>query len=63
MTLGLWNYLMAIALVAVLVFATIASVYVSRLVRRPTLPGSDDVGGIPAVLRKVRKREELSDDR
>jgi hypothetical protein len=48
--------------VTLVVFATLASVYVSRLVRRPTLPLSEEVGGIATVLRKLRKREPMSDD-
>jgi hypothetical protein len=61
-TTSFWEILATGALVAVFVFATLASIYVARLVRRPTLPGSDDVGGIPTVLRKLRKREPMSDD-
>jgi hypothetical protein len=57
-----WAILTIIALAAVLVFATLASVFAWRLVRRPTLPISEDVGGIPTVLRKLRKREPMSDD-
>jgi hypothetical protein len=60
--MSLWAVLMFIALACVLVFATLAAVYVSRLVRRPTLPLSDDPQGIPSVLRKVRKREPLTED-
>ena len=45
-----------------MIFTAIASVFVARLVRRPTLPISDEVAGIPKVLRKLRKREPMSDD-
>jgi hypothetical protein len=62
MNLSLWALLMVIAFVFVIVFATIAAVFVMRLVRRPTLPMSDEVGGIPGILRKVRKREPMSDE-
>jgi hypothetical protein len=62
MILGLWAVLTIAAFAAVVLFATIASVYVMRLVRRPTLPISEQVGGTAAVLRKARKREPLSDD-
>ena len=62
MILGLWAVLTIVAFAAVVLFATIASVFVMRLVRRPTMPISEQVGGIPAVLRKVRKREPLSED-
>jgi Kef-type K+ transport system membrane component KefB len=61
MTMNLWAVLTVVAFAAVVVFATIASVFVMRLVRRPTLPMRDEVGGIPSVLRKVRKREPMSD--
>jgi hypothetical protein len=62
MTLSVWALLTIIAFVFVIVFATIAAVFVARLVRRPTLPMSDEVGGIPRVLRKLRKREPMSDE-
>ena len=62
MNLSLWAHLTVAALAAVLLFATIASVFVWRLVRRPTLPLSEQVGGIPTVLRKLRKREPMSDE-
>jgi len=62
MTLSLWAVLTIIAFVFVVVFATIAAVFVSRLVRRPTLPMTEEVGGIPRVLRKLRKREPMSDE-
>ena len=54
--------LTVVSFVAIVVFATLAAVFVARLVRRPTLPMSDEVGGIPRVLRKVRKREPMSDE-
>jgi hypothetical protein len=59
---SLWAILMFIALACVLVFTALAGVYVSRLVRRPTLPLSDAPQGIPTVLRKVKKREPLTDE-
>jgi hypothetical protein len=55
-----WALLSVIALAAIVVFATIGAVFTSRLVRRPTLPLSDEVGGIPTVLRKLRKREPMT---
>ncbi|WP_101948980.1 hypothetical protein [Mycobacterium sp. 3519A] len=61
MTLGLWAVLTMVSLAAVVFFAAIASVFVMRLVRRPTLPISEQVGGVPAVLRKVRKGEPLTE--
>jgi hypothetical protein len=62
MNLSMWTILTIVAFVAVIVFATIAAVFVARLVRRPTLPISEQLGGIPTVLRKLRKREPMSDD-
>jgi hypothetical protein len=62
MNLSLWAYLTAIAFVAIMVFATLAAVFVSRLVRRPRLPMSDELAGIPTVLRKLSKREPMSDE-
>jgi hypothetical protein len=62
MTLSMWALLTVIAFGFVMVFATIAAVFVARLVRRPTLPMTEEVGGIPRVLRKLRKREPMSDE-
>ena len=62
MTLSLWALLTVVSFVFIIVFTTIASVFVARLVRRPTLPMSDELGGIPRILRKVRKREPMSDE-
>jgi hypothetical protein len=60
--LSLWALLSIIFFVAILVFASLAGVFIVRLVRRPTLPLSEQVGGIPAVLRKLKKREPMSAD-
>jgi hypothetical protein len=60
--MSIWAVPAIVAFVFVVVFATIGGVYVSRLVRRPTLPLSDEIQGIPAVLRKVKKREPMTDD-
>ena len=62
MNLSLWALLMVIALFFVIVFTAIAAVFVMRQVRRPTLPMTEEVGGIPRVLRKLRKREPMSDE-
>ncbi|WP_099024628.1 hypothetical protein [Mycolicibacterium palauense] len=59
--MSIWAVLTIVALILVAVFATLASVFVAKLVRRPTLPGSDAVDAIPAILQKLRKREPLSD--
>jgi hypothetical protein len=62
MNLGLFGFLTTIALVAVLVFATLAFVFVRRLLIRAPVPVSEEVGSIFLVLRKLRKREPMSDD-
>jgi len=59
---SVWALPTVIALVFVVIFAGIAAVYVARLGRRPTLPISDEIGGIPRVLRKLQKREPMSDE-
>ncbi len=59
---SVWALPMVIAFVCVLIFAGLAAVNVARLGRRPTLPLSDEIGGIPRVLRKLQKREPMSDD-
>jgi Kef-type K+ transport system membrane component KefB len=62
MNLSLWAYLTIIAFVAVVVFATIASVFVGRLLIRAPVPMSEEVGSLFRVLGKLRKREPMSDD-
>jgi Kef-type K+ transport system membrane component KefB len=62
MNLSLWAYLTIIALVAVVVFATIATVFVGRLLIRAPVPTSEEVGSLFRVLQKLRKREPMSDD-
>jgi hypothetical protein len=58
----LWALLAIVFFVAVVVFASLGGLFVARLVRRPTMPLSDQVQGIPTVLRKVKKREPMSED-
>ena len=60
--MSLWALLTIISLVAVILFTGLAAVFVSRLVRRPVLPMSDDLQGVPMVLRKLRKREPMSEE-
>ncbi|TGD84961.1 hypothetical protein BayCH28_23920 [Mycolicibacterium sp. CH28] len=60
--MSVWAVLAIIAFAFVLMFAAIAAVFVSRLVRRPSLALSDELNAIPGVLRKVRKNEPLTDD-
>jgi hypothetical protein len=57
-----WALLSVIAFAAIVVFATLGAMFVARLVRRPALPMSDEVDAIPRVLRKLRKREPMSDE-
>ena len=59
---SVWTLPMVIAFVCVVIFAGLAAVNVARLGRRPALPLSDEIGGIPRVLRKLQKREPMSDD-
>jgi hypothetical protein len=59
---SVWTLPTAIAFVFVVIFAGIAAVNVARLGRRPTLPLSDEIGGIPRVLRKLQKREPMTDE-
>jgi hypothetical protein len=58
----LWGLLAALVLVVAFVFAFLASTYVRRLERRPTLPVSEEIGSAKAVTRKVRKGEPMSMD-
>ena len=62
MNLSLWAYLTIIALVAVAVFATLASVFVNRLLNQTLVPLSEELGGSTTVLHKLQKREPMSDD-
>lgn len=57
-----WAMLSVIAFGAIMVFAALGTIMVIRLVRRPALPLSSEVGGIPTVLRKLRKREPMTDE-
>ncbi|MEY8015503.1 hypothetical protein [Mycobacterium servetii] len=60
MNVGLWTGLTLISLTLVLVFASVATVFVKRLGARATLPISEEIGSAKAVLDKVRKREPMS---
>uniref|UniRef100_A0A5Q5BT81 Uncharacterized protein n=2 Tax=unclassified Mycobacterium TaxID=2642494 RepID=A0A5Q5BT81_MYCSS len=57
-----WAALTIISLAAVVVFAAFGAVFVIRRVRRPALPLSDEIGGISAVLRKLRKGEPMTEE-
>jgi hypothetical protein len=49
-----------IALGVTLLLLSIASLYVRRLERQPTLPFSEEIGAAPRVIRKLRKREPMT---
>ena len=57
-----WALLAIVFFVAVVVFASLGGLYVARLVRRPTMRLSDEIQGIPEELRKVKKREPMSEE-
>jgi hypothetical protein len=62
MSTGLFGLLAIVSLVAVVLFASVAVVFVKRLLDRPAVAMGEEVGQASMVLRKVRKREPLSDD-
>ncbi len=62
MDTALFGYLTVLAFVLALMFAAVATVYVKRLGDRRPTPMSDEIGGAKAVIRKVRKRELMSED-
>ncbi|MCV7196341.1 hypothetical protein [Mycobacterium angelicum] len=62
MDVGLWGYLTMVTLALTLIFATVASVFVKRLVGRGPTPISEELGSAKTVMAKVRKREPMTDD-
>jgi Kef-type K+ transport system membrane component KefB len=58
----MWGLLTIIAFCLVLVLATIASFYVQRLRNRVPLPISEEIGSAFAVVKKLRKRQPLSEE-
>jgi hypothetical protein len=58
----LWGLLTIIALCLVFVSAAIASLYVQRLRNRAPLPISEEIDSAFAIVKKVRKRQPLSED-
>jgi hypothetical protein len=62
MSSALFGFLTALALALALAFTAFAAVYVKRLQDRPATPIGEEIGSAKAVLRKVRKREPLSED-
>jgi hypothetical protein len=61
-TTSLWGVLTIISFAMIWIFACIAFLFTRRMTRRTHVTGDLDIGTSPAVLRKVRKREPLSDD-
>lgn len=59
---SLWAYLTILTAVLGFVFAACAFVFVKRLEDRTPAPLSEEVGAHKAVLRKLRKRESMSQD-
>ena len=62
MNTALFGLLTLISLALALLLAAVASMYVRRLARRPALPISEEVGISRVVVRKLRKREPMSDE-
>lgn len=58
--MDLFGYLMIVAGVAELVFATFFFIFIRRLLAHPTTPTSEEIGGFRKVLGKVRKGESMS---
>jgi hypothetical protein len=60
--LGLYGCLTIVTFVVVLVLGALGFVFMNRIGDRSSAPVGQEVGGVGAVLRKVRKREPMSDD-
>jgi hypothetical protein len=61
-TSSLYGILAIASFALVLVFATVAFLFTWRMRSRPMTDSGSGVGSVPAVLRKLRTREPLSDD-
>ncbi len=59
---GLWGLLTIIAFALIMMSAAVASRYVQRLRNRAPLPISEEIGSAFAIIKKVRKRQPLSQD-
>lgn len=57
-----WGLLTLIALAVALFLVAIAFAYTRRLERQSTLPVSEEVGAAPRVIRKLRKREPMTQE-
>jgi hypothetical protein len=62
MMLGLYGYLTLLSLALALVFTAFSFVFVKRLNERATIPIGEEIGSAKAVVRKVRKREQMPKD-
>jgi hypothetical protein len=60
--LGEWGDLTILAAVMEIVFATCVFTYISRLEKRTSHPLGERVGAHKAVLAKLRKREQMSQE-
>ncbi|WP_263994633.1 hypothetical protein [Mycobacterium yunnanensis] len=60
--LGLWGLLMFVALGVEVVLASLAFVYVRRLLALRALPGAEELNSYQKALRKLRKNEPMTDD-
>jgi hypothetical protein len=60
MPTAFWGLLTLIALGVTLVLMLVATLYVRRLERQPTLPISEEIGAAPRVIKKLRKRESMT---
>ena len=56
----LFGYLTIVALVLMFVLAAFASVLVRRMERRPPTAKGEEIGSATAVIKKLRKREPMS---
>lgn len=60
--LGLWGLLMFVALGFEVLFASLAFIYVRRLLALHALPGADELNSYQKALRKLRKDEPMTTD-
>jgi hypothetical protein len=60
MSTALFGLLTVVALTLALIFAAVAFFYVKRLLDRPPMAISEEIGSAKAVVHKVRKHEPMS---
>jgi Flp pilus assembly protein TadB len=58
----LWGLLAIIALAVAISLAFVASAYVRRLERQPSLPVSEEISSAPKIVAKLRKSEPMTHD-